>query len=324
MEALEAQLAEREQLVAALTERLEQAAEQLDRLHRTGADRGVRAGIAGVPPELIAQQQKLVADLQRAVEQWESMQPGAFFGRLESQLGNLQEMVQQIDRSGSPAETDSAFGYRAGQSDRGSSEHGEQRRAESPRSILDFMKASQQHDGGGNQPEKTVEAAAPPVSEGVIDIELPRSTTRRFDRCEYRDDGELRDACNSRDTYIAYLLQRLKKIESLGHVPNSWAGLENVPDDLQARLDALEHRLQETARVAEVNSRCNAQAGPRGASHSRDGRAGAKRYQASQDRRRQSIGRLARWQRRPKRQPLEADDRTVMPHWRGGLESGVE
>lgn len=41
VESLEAQLADRDQLVAALTERLEQAAEQLDRLHRTGADRGV-------------------------------------------------------------------------------------------------------------------------------------------------------------------------------------------------------------------------------------------------------------------------------------------
>ena len=115
------------------------------------------------------------------------------------------------------------------------------------------MKASQQHDGGGNEPEKTVEAAAPPVSEGVIDIELPAldDPPASID-ANTATTEELRDACNSRDTYIAYLLQRLKKIESLGHVPNSWAGLENVPDDLRARLDALEHRLQETARVAEV------------------------------------------------------------------------
>src|SRR5580700_11344524 len=173
VEALEAQLAEREQLVAALTERLEQAAEQLDRLHRTGADRGVRAGIAGVPPELIAQQQKLVADLQRAVEQWEAMQPGAFFGKLESQLGQIQEMVQQIDRSGSATETDSAFRYGAGQSDRGHSEHSEQRRSEAPRSILEFMKASQQPDASSHEPDKAAETAAAPASTGVIDIELP-------------------------------------------------------------------------------------------------------------------------------------------------------
>jgi hypothetical protein len=253
VEALEAQLAEREQLVAALTERLEQAAEQLDRLHRTGADRGVRAGIAGVPPELIAQQQKLVADLQRAVEQWEAMQPGAFFGKLESQLGQIQEMVQQIDRSGSATETDSAFRYGASQSDRGHSEQSEQRRSEAPRSILEFMKASQQPDASSREPDKAAETAAAPASTGVIDIELPAldDPPTPIDPANATTE-ELQEACTSRDSYIAYLLQRLRKIESLGHVPNSWAGLENVPDELRTRLEALEHRLQETARLAEV------------------------------------------------------------------------
>jgi hypothetical protein len=253
VEALEAQLAEREQLVAALTERLEQAAEQLDRLHRTGADRGVRAGIAGVPPELISQQQKLVADLQRAVEQWEAMQPGAFFGKLESQLGQIHEMVQQIDRTGSAAETDSAFRYGDSQSDRGNSEHGEQRRSEAPRSILDFMKASQQPDPNAHEAEKSVEPAATPASTGVFDIELPplEDPPTSADLAGATNE-ELQEACGARDAYIAYLLNRLQKIESLGHVPNSWAGLENVPDELRTRLEALEHRLQETARIAEV------------------------------------------------------------------------
>lgn len=253
LDALEAQLAEREQLVAALTERLEQAAEQLDRLHRTGADRGVRAGIAGVPPELIAQQQKLVTDLQRAVEEWEAMQPGAFFGRLESQLGQLQDMVQQIDRSGSAAQTDSAFRYGGGQSDHSYSGQSEQRRSEAPKSILEFMKASQLHDAGGREPEQAAEAAAAPASTGVIDIELPPldDPPTSIDSTAATKE-ELQEACNARDAYIDYLLKRLQKIESLGHVPNSWAGLENVPDELRTRLEALEHRLQETARVAEV------------------------------------------------------------------------
>ena len=253
VEALEAQLAEREQLVAALTERLEQAAEQLDRLHRTGADRGVRAGIAGVPPELIAQQQKLVADLQRAVEQWEAMQPGAFFGRLESQLGQIQDMVQQIDRPGSAAETDSAFRYGASHSD-GHSEHSEPRRSEAPRSsILDFMKASQLPDTSAGETDHPVPAATAPVSTGVIDIELPPldDPPASIDPAGATNE-ELQEACNTRDAYISYLLKRLQKIESLGHVPNSWAGLENVPDEVRTRLEALEHRLQETARLAEV------------------------------------------------------------------------
>jgi hypothetical protein len=114
------------------------------------------------------------------------------------------------------------------------------------------MKASQQ-DAGGHEEEKSGEAAAAPASAGVIDIELPPldDPPASIDPNSATQD-ELRDACNARDTYIAYLLQRLQKIESLGHVPNSWAGLENVPDEVRTRLEALEHRLQETARVAEV------------------------------------------------------------------------
>jgi hypothetical protein len=264
VEALEAQLAEREQLVAALTERLEQAAEQLDRLHRTGADRGLRTGIAGVPAELIAQQQKLVEDLQQAVDQWQAMQPGEFFGRLESQLGQIHEMVQQIDRSGGDASgTDSAFRYGATKSDGGSSAHdshgGSQRGGSeltSSRSILDFMKKSQLTGSEAEQPpHSTVQTAAAETAAtaGVMDIALPplNDPPQPIDPAS-ASAQELGEACTARDAYITYLLHRLRQIESLGHVPNSWAGLENLPDDQRARLEALEHRLQETARVAEV------------------------------------------------------------------------
>jgi hypothetical protein len=256
VESLEARLAEREQLVAALTERLEQAAEQLDRLHRTGADRAVRAGISGVPPELIAQQQKLVDDLQRAVDQWEAMQPGAFFGRLETQLGQIHELVQQFDRQGNEPSSTSSYHVEHSRSEDTGSGHGEPRRgsAESPRSILDFMKASQQPAADENEPHvepaensaatstaTVVDILLPPLSDPPPPIEFAQATPE-----------ELGQACDARDSYITYLLQRLRQIESLGHVPNSWAGLEGAPEELRSRLEALEHRLQETLRLAEV------------------------------------------------------------------------
>jgi hypothetical protein len=255
VEALEAQLAEREQLVAALTERLEQAAEQLDRLHRTGADRGVRTGIAGVSAELISQQQKLVEDLQRAVDQWEAMQPGAFFGRLETQLGQIHEMVEQIDRGGSDQTNESAFSYGANRSEGDHSESGGGRSAGEPsHSILDFMKASQQPEATEQEsPPPTAGFAPPASSSGVLDVALPDldDPPPPIDPA-HASHEELGKACTARDYYISYLLQRLRKIESLGHVPNSWAGLENVPDELRSRLEILERRLQETSRLAEV------------------------------------------------------------------------
>ncbi len=254
VDSLEAKLAEREQLVAALTERLEQAAEQLDRLHRTGADRSLRAGLAGIPPELVAQQQKLTDDLQRAVEQWEALQPGAFFGRLETQLAQIHELVVHSDRG--EGHVGSTYTSGIGQSGSSSYEQASEHRvsAESPRSILEFMKASQlaetpasEHAPAYTETETTQSAAAP------LDIALPplEDPPTPVDLAHVTPE-ELGEACVTRDAYIAYLIRRLKQIESLGHVPHSWAGLENAPDETKVRLEALEHRLQETARLAEV------------------------------------------------------------------------
>jgi hypothetical protein len=257
VEALEAQLAEREQLVAALTERLEQAAEQLDRLHRTGADRSLRAGIPGVPAELIAQQQKLVEDLQRAVDQWEAMQPGAFFGRLETQLGQIHELVLQSDRQGNEQGSGSAFNFEPGRSGGISSGHADSRRGsgEPSRSILEFMKASQQPSADAHDPGPSTDSDSSPAASAaaVLDVALPPLSDPPppidFAHATPEDLGQ---ACEARDSYITYLLHRLRQIESRGYVPNSWAGLENAPEELRTRLEALENRLQETLRLAEV------------------------------------------------------------------------
>jgi len=97
-------------------------------------------------------------------------------------------------------------------------------------------------------PDSASEAAAP-----IFNIELPplADAPEPVD-AQNATREELAQACETRDTYVVYLLQRLRRIESLGHVPNSWAGLENLPDQLHARLESLEKRLEETLRLAEV------------------------------------------------------------------------
>ena len=89
--ALESKLRGKNELVAIPTERLKQTAEQLDRNHRMGADRGLRVG-GGIPPEVIQTQKTLDEDLQRAVEQWEGMQAAATLGRIEIQISELRDL----------------------------------------------------------------------------------------------------------------------------------------------------------------------------------------------------------------------------------------
>jgi hypothetical protein len=243
--ALEAQLSDKEQIVAALTERLEQAAEQLDRLHRTGADRGMRIGVAGLPPELVEQQQKLSDDLGRALQQWEEMQPGAFLSRLESQLSEIQEGVRRLE-SGDGSVRSSHSGHGSDEPPRSSSQ--------SPKSILDFMKASMGVPTEAAPPDE-VPAAEPGAAaqQVVCHIPLPplEEPPAPVDFAQASPE-HLVAACEARDTYVVYLLHRLRQIESLGHVPNSWAGLENAPAELRSSLEDLEKRLQETLRLAEV------------------------------------------------------------------------
>src|SRR5690606_15432552 len=88
---LQTKLKEKETLVAALTGRLEQAAEQLDRLRRMGADRGNRT-VAGVPPELIEEQRELTAQLQVAVNEWQEANAAAALSRIEVQVAEIRDI----------------------------------------------------------------------------------------------------------------------------------------------------------------------------------------------------------------------------------------
>ena len=81
----------------------------------------------------------------------------------------------------------------------------------------------------------------PPLDDPPAPIDLAHATPE-----------ELGEACTARDAYIAYLIQRLRQIESLGHVPNSWAGLENVPDELRVRSRGSRTPPAGNARLAEV------------------------------------------------------------------------
>jgi hypothetical protein len=94
---LQQKLNEKEKVVTALTSRLEQAAEQLDRLRRSGADRGGKI-LSGIPAEVIDEQRELINDLKAAIETWEDLQSTSAMGRFESQLNELREMLaEQMD-----------------------------------------------------------------------------------------------------------------------------------------------------------------------------------------------------------------------------------
>jgi len=257
---LEAQLQEKQELVTALTERLEQAAEQLDRVHRTGADRGVRSG-AGFPPELIDEHKSLVDDLQHAVQQWGDMQAEATLGRLEIQLtemrdlmvGNLapdsfagqpsrnvqnltqeddaQESAEELHTKLSSSDDDQPGDY---ESLKASLLQNEQT-SEDERASEDDVEAKTENDDRDESEEAPPVDPPPPIDIGTAAVE------------------SLQQAVECRDAYISYLIQKLRRVESSSsRVSDDWEALGSVPEELRCRLEKLEERLEETLRLAEV------------------------------------------------------------------------
>ena len=241
---LELQLREKEQVIEALTERLEQAAEQLDRIRRTGGDRGARIGGGGIPAEMVEQQRTLTEELQQALQQWEAMQAAATLGRIEIQLTELRDLVaerltpdhanapgshpreprRQRQSSPQPVAYSAGGGY-------------ERLKAELLGDSEEAPTEAERHDrapGAVTEPDGQLEEAPQPVDRSVSDPEV------------------LHDAIEARDGYIACLIRRLRSAEARSAGPVDWSALADVPDELRERLEQLSRSLDERLRMAEV------------------------------------------------------------------------
>lgn len=257
---LETQLREKEQLVSALTDRLEQAAEQLDRIRRTGGDRGQLVAGGGLPPELIEQQQELAEELKRAVEQWENMQAGLVLGRIEVQVTELRDLIT----SGGFSVPDS------GHSAVPRHEPANKRKADVPSKPSGGMSASgwealkagllaaeSDEDTlspvdripGADAPESSLPAVAEAVepSEEIAEVDPPAPVDFTT-----ADTETLQKAVEERDEYITYLLKRLRSGQGSATPAIDWEAISNAPDELQSRLKELEGQLEEKLRIAEV------------------------------------------------------------------------
>ena len=104
---LERRLAERNQLVEILTERLEQAADQIDRLQRTGGALKSDAP-AGLPLEFINEHREVAQRLEQFHGAWEERYEGPSLRRIEATLAELTDRFDQlrslnVDESSVPA-----------------------------------------------------------------------------------------------------------------------------------------------------------------------------------------------------------------------------
>lgn len=251
---LQAQLQEKDALVAALTDRLEQAAEKLDRVHRSGGDRGLRMG--AIPPELIDQQVKLTEELKLAVEHWEDMQPGAALGRIEVQLTEIRDLVANrlpVGGGGGGGRPAAASGDRPdgrGAEGGGGSQGGGFSGWEALKAGL--MKGEAAPAAPARAPVGVPAADEPASGEDAVVINIEEVPPPESIDPATADPDALRAAVERRDEYITYLTRKLRLANGRSIQLPNWEALAEAPEELTARLKDLEAQLDENLRLAEV------------------------------------------------------------------------
>ncbi|WP_437228693.1 hypothetical protein SH661x_001031 [Planctomicrobium sp. SH661] len=237
---LQAQLAEKNDLVAALTAQLEKSAIQLDRLTRAGAERSGHAGSgsqSGIPAEYVEK-------LSTVLDDWQEFQPAERVQRIESGIDRILELLSRQPVAVPAAKVESS---------------------QKAAATEDFWEAAKARILGDEpapaspQPPEEVQSnssstvLAEPINLEQDDFneigaapDLPSPVTATS------DSEELMLGVKTRDVYIQYLTSRLRLAESRKYVPVNWDLLAEAPDNYRRRLESLETLLKDHLRQAEV------------------------------------------------------------------------
>ncbi len=252
------QMRSKDALVLQLTERLEQAAEQLDRMQRTGSDRRAPGG-GGGSRELVEQTGQLTSRVEEALELWgqSSSYYEAIMQRLDEIAGGMSHAtVVESKPGGKPSgglfqapssaatsasaskpSAPSGAGTEPGQGSFWEKMKASMADGSSPPPVTSSHSGTStlpgSASGGGASPAPAPEPlvieeiAPPPV---VIDVD----TASR---------EELREAVATRDAYISTLITELRQAHTVPALPKDLLNSGLGPVDLLASLVELEQRL---------------------------------------------------------------------------------
>lgn len=254
--ALMDQVRTKDALVMQLTERLEAAAEQLDRMQRSGADK-VRpgGGGGGGSRELLEQTGQLTTRVEEALDCWNQSS-----GHYEHILLRLDEISQHIfsspeggggesrpvrpasSQSASPSSGSSAPASGAGQSGGNFWERMKASMVDgAPPPPMPNAKPAQatthdSEDGDSVATEESIDAQLAAIEEvtqapTVIDIETASVE-------------ELRTAVSSRDDYISALIREFRRIQIMPPLPEDLENSRLAPAELVESLKELETRFK--------------------------------------------------------------------------------
>lgn len=249
MQQLEMRLADREQLVSILTERLEQAADELDRIKRTGGVLAKTPGDTASVASLLEGHSEVAATLDHFVRAWEERYEGPALRRMEAGIEELRERLEQATlqshiSSGSQSDSHFPSGHRF---EGRIQEEDRDTYGESDTPSDDAPAHSTLHRRSNDAaPIRLVLISSENVPDD-LDVPLPESV----DETDVPE-LELRKAITDRDAYITWLCHRMRDIT--GQLEDWMTSLRVDSDDttLHRRVDEIEQLIHEQLRVSEI------------------------------------------------------------------------
>ena len=227
IERLQAELGNKQELVQAITARLEETVEQLDRLQRQGNNRPGQPGGGGNVKDVLDSQNALADRVDQSLACWEST--ASYFEQILQRLDEL----QSLPAAGGPArETPAASS-----------------------SVYERMKANLMAQA---PPLHSAAATAPTASNHsssadgapLQDVSAPPPVPVDIEQASRE---ELMEAVTARDQYITFLIQSFRTRDDSVLLKVDWNKLQSAPEDLRPQLLALGQRLKEKIQREELD-----------------------------------------------------------------------
>lgn len=249
LQQLEARLTDREQLVSILTDRLEQTADELDRIKRSG---GVHAGSAADRADaaaLLAGHSEVTEKLDRFVDAWEERYEGPALRRMEADIEEMRERIGQAVLQGNCPGSES--------SDSGAPGLGE---STSQITDCDIESLNSTLNSKSELPADNIDTRRPldvPIRLVLLSSDdLPDDFEISLPEPIDEDDASeplLRKAVTDRDAYIRWLCQQMRHVT--GRLEDWLKKLQAATDDstLHKRVDEIEQLIHEQLRIAEID-----------------------------------------------------------------------
>ncbi len=230
---LERRLAERNQLVEILTERLEKAADQIDRLQRSGGAIKTDTS-AGLTPEFLHEHRDLAPRLETSHNPWEERYEGPSQRRIEASLAELAERFDELC-SGSLPESQSPDSSAPGSGVTSFLERVRDDKEQDEQEGLEVRPAPESKTYEHGRTSGHSSAAGPNrieivllnADDGQVPENVPLPAAIDVDQATH---GDLHDAVLQRDRYLSWLCHKVRNLASrleawLREHPNHFVGM---------------------------------------------------------------------------------------------------